>query len=121
MNIREMNALTRRVEQLKSKRARLRSDATNISPVLSGLPSGGGSTDKLGITVAQLTDIDEEINQLTAERNAHLARLSADILEENCIYMRYVKGYTWRRIAYEVSGRMDTEHSIKKRCQRYSW
>lgn len=121
MTLRELRSLQKRIDRLRSKRAWLRSNAQNVTPSLSGMPSGGGDSDKLGSTVAQIADIDAEIGALTAEYNAHIKRLSSDVFEESCILLHIVRGMTWRRIAFVVSGRADTEHSIKKRCQRYSW
>lgn len=121
MTLRELKSLQKRIDHLSSKRAWLRSNAQNTTPSLSGMPSGGGDSDKLGSTVAQIADIDAEISALTAEYNAHLKRLSSDVFEEYCILLHIVRGMTWRRVAFEVTGRADTEHSIIKRCQRYSW
>ena len=120
MTLSELKSLQKRIDRLRSKRAWLRSNAQNTTPSLSGMPSGGDS-DKLGTTVAQIADIDIEISALTAENNAHVKRLSSDVFEESCILLHIAGGMTWRRIAFEVTGRADTEHSIKKRCQRYSW
>ena len=121
MTLRELKSLKKRIDRLRSKRAWLRSNAQNTTPSLSGMPSGGGDSDKLGTAVAQIADIDAEISALTAEYNAHIKRLSSDVYEEYCILLHIVKKMTWRRVAFEVTGRADTEHSIIKRCQRYSW
>ncbi len=121
MTLSELKSLQKRIDRLRSKRAWLRSNAQNVTLSLSGMPSGSGDSDKLGSTVAQIADIDAEISVLCGKYNAHVKRLSSDVFEEYCILLHIVGGMTWRRIAFEVTGRADTEHSIKKRCQRYSW
>ena len=121
MTLSELKSLQKRIDRLRSKRAWLQANAQNITQSLSGMPSGGGDSDKLGMAVAQIADIDAEISALTAEYKAHLSRLSCESFVENCIFLHIVKKMSWRRVAFEVTGRADTEQSIIKRCQRYSW
>ncbi len=121
MTLRELKSLQKRIVRLRSKRAWLRSNAQNTTPSLSGIPSGGGDSDKLGTAVAQIADIDAEISALTAEYNAHIKSLSSDVFEESCIFLHIVKGMTWRRVAFEVTGRADTANSIRMKCYRYYW
>ena len=121
MTLRELKSLQKKIDRLRSKRAWLRSNAQNTTPSLSGMPSGGGDSDKLGTTVAQIADIDAEISALAAEYNAHVKRLSSDVYEEYCILLHIVKGMTWRRIAFEVTSRSDTADSIRMKCYRYKW
>lgn len=121
MTIREIKSMNRRISQLMRKLERLKSDAFNVTPSLSGMPGSENVSDKLGAAVAEIADIEGEIAALTGARNAELSRLSVDVDEENCIYLFLVRGYTWRRIAQITNGRMDTVNSIKKRCYKYEW
>ena len=121
MTLSELKSLQKRIERLRSKRARLRSEAQKVTPTLSGMPPSDSGSDKVGEAVAQIADISAEIDALTAEYNSHVSRLSRDKFVENCIFLRLVKRMSWRRVAFEVTGRADTEQSIIKRCQRYFW
>lgn len=121
MTIREIKKFNREIAKLKRKLERLKSDAFNVTPSLSGMPGSDNVSDKLGAAVAEIADIEREIAELTVERDAHLQRLSVDVDEENCIYLFLVRGYTWRKIAQITDGRPDTTNSIKKRCYKYDW
>ena len=121
MTLSELKSLQKRIERLRSKRARLRSEAQKVTPSLSGMPPSDNGSDKVGTAVAQIADISAEIDALTAEYQVHINRLSREQFVENCIFLRMVKRMSWRRIAFEVTGRSDTEYSIKMRCYRYRW
>lgn len=121
MNIREIKMLNSQISQLMRKLERLKSDAFNVTPSLSGMPGAHNVADKLGTIVSEIASVEEQIAALTAKRDSELSRLSPNVDEENCIYLFLVRRYTWRRIAQITGGRMDTVDSIKKRCYRYEW
>lgn len=62
-----------------------------------------------------------EIDRLTAEYNRAIDRLSMDVWEEKCIYLFWVKNYSWKKIAQIVTGRVDTADSLRVRCSKYKW
>lgn len=121
MTIREMKHINSEIKKLLKKLERLRSAAVNISPVISGMPPGGGSADKLGINVAQIADVERQLAQFRALRDYHINRLSIDNDTENCIWLHLARGYSWRKIANLTDGRPDTADSIRMRCYRYRW
>lgn len=121
MNIREIKENDRKIAALSRKLERLKADALNVTPTLTGMPGSGQMSDKIGSCIAEIDDTEQELKRLIAIRDKSLRRLSKDIDEENCIYLFLVRRYSWRRIAQITDGRLDTVASIKKRCYKYEW
>ena len=121
MTIREIKEMNRIIDRLRSKLGRLRSDVTNMSPSLSGMPGNQNVSDRIGRCVSEIADIEHTLNDLISKRDHEYRRLSKEIFEENCIYLFLVRRYSWRRIAQLMTGRIDTADSIRKRCYRYKW
>lgn len=120
MTAKEIKQINKEISRLKAKVIRLESEAISTAPKLSGLPGGGGDSDKIGNAVSQITDIQREIQNLEILRNSALNRLSRDIFEENCLFMRLSLHYSWTKIAVQVGGN-NTPDGIRKICERYSW
>lgn len=120
MTAKEIKRINKEISRLKAKVIRLESEATNIAPKLSDSPGGGGTSDKIGNAVTQITDIQREIQNLEILRNSALNRLSRDIFEENCLFMRLSLHYSWNKIALQVGGN-NTADGIRMMCERYSW
>ena len=121
MTAREIKQINKEIVKLRSKITRLESEAFKITPTLSELPSNGNNvSDKVGNSVAEITDIKREIQNLEILRNSALNRLSREKFEENCLFMRLSLHYSWRKIAMQIGGN-NTPDSIRKMCERYSW
>lgn len=120
LTAKKIKHINKEISRLKAKVIRLESEATNTSPKLSDSPGGGNVSDKIGNAVTQITDIQREIQNLEILRNSALNRLSRDIFEENCLFMRLSLHYSWNKIAMQVGGN-NTVDSIKKMCYRYHW
>lgn len=118
ITISEIKYINKEIQRLRAKLARLESEAYNVTPKLSDAPSGDGSSDKVGNVVSQITDIEIDIQSLELKRNMALNMLSCDKFEENCLYMRLKKNYSWAKIAGKVGM---TVESLKKMCYRYRW
>lgn len=118
ITIGEIKNINKEIQRLRAKLGRLESEAYSTSPKLSAAPAGGGSSDKVGSAVSQITDIKIDIQSLELKRNMALNMLSRDKFEENCIYMRLSLRYSWPKIAGIVGSNVD---SVKKMCYRYSW
>ena len=117
----EIKQINKEIARLRSKIIRLESGAFKITPTLSEAPAfGGGISDKVGNSVAEISDIKREIQNLEILRNSALNRLSRDIFEENCLFMRLSLHYSWRKISMQVGGN-NTPDSIRKMCSRYKW
>jgi hypothetical protein len=118
MTIGEIKFINKEIQRLNSKLVRLESEAYKVTPKLSGTPPAGGSSDKVGNAVSQITDIKIDIQALVLKRDMALNMLSREKFEENCIYMRLKLHYSWARIAASVGTSVD---GLKKMCYRYSW
>lgn len=120
MTAKKIKHINKEISRLKAKVIRLESEATNTAVKLSDTPGGGNVSDKIGNAVTQITDIQREIQNLEILRNSALNRLSRDIFEENCLFMRLSLHYSWTKIALKVGGN-NTADGIRKVCERYSW
>ena len=120
MTLKEIKNINKEIARLRAKIMRLRNEAENISPVITGMPYNAGTSDKVGNIVAQMSDIQKEIQNLEILRNSALIRLSRDIFEENCLFMRLALHYSWTKIALEIGGG-NTGDGIRMRCERYNW
>jgi hypothetical protein len=118
ITIREIKYINKEIQNLKAKLIRLESEAYNVTPRLTDSPPSGGTSDKVGNVVSQITDIKIDIQALVLKRDMALNMLSRDKFEENCIYMRLKLRYSWAKIAAVVGSGVD---SVKKMCYRYSW
>lgn len=120
MTVKEFKYINREISRLKAKVIRLEDDATNTAVKLSDTPGSGNSSDKIGNAVTQIADIKNEIQRLETLRNSALNRLSRDVFEENCIYMKLKLHYGWTKIAMKVGGNNKGDN-IRKMCGKYKW
>lgn len=120
MTAKEIKRMNKEISRLRSKIVRLKNDAMNTSPNVTGVPGSNQVSDKVGNAVTQVADIQREIQNLEILRNSALNKLSRDILEENCLFMRLNLHYSWTKIAVECGGG-NTADSVRKMCERYKW
>lgn len=120
MTAKEIKRINKEISRLRAKVVRLESEAVNTAPNLSDTPVAGGVTDKIGNAVVEIADIQREIQNLEILRNSALNRLSRDIFEENCLFMRLSLHYSWTKIAVQVGGN-NTADGIRMMCERHSW
>lgn len=120
LTAKEIKYINKEISRLKAKVIRLENETTNTSVKLSDMPGSDGSSDKIGNIVAQIADIQREIQRLEILRNSALNRLSRDIFEENCLFMRLSLRYSWAKIAVQVGGN-NTADGIRMMCERHSW
>ena len=120
MTAKKIKYINKEISRLKAKVIRLESEAVNTTSRLSDTPGVCGASDKIGNAVTEITDIQREIQNLEILRNSALNRLSRDIFEENCLFMRLSLHYSWAKIAMQVGGN-NTADGIRKICERYSW
>lgn len=120
LTIKEIKKINKEISRLKTKAIRLESEATKVTQTLSDMPGAGNASDKVGNIATQVADIQREIQNLEILRNSALNRLSKDIFEENCLFMRLSLRYSWTKIALQVGGN-NTADGIRKVCERYSW
>lgn len=120
LTVKDIKNINKDISKLRSKIARLEGEATNTSPNISGMPVANSTSDKVGDAVTQIVDTQKQIQNLEILRNSALNRLSRDVMEENCIFMRFSLNYSWTRIAMECGGN-NTADSVRKMCDRYKW
>lgn len=120
MTAKEIKRINKEIARLRSKVLRLEAEATKTTTNLSFTPTVSGTSDKVGNAVSQIVNIQREIQNLEILRDSALNRLSREIFEENCLFMRLSLHYSWTKIAMEVKGN-NTADSIRVMCNRYSW
>mgnify|MGYP002726051582 FL=1 len=121
MTAREIKDINREISRLRAKMARIRAEADNTAVTLGEriVPSGQTS-DRVGKAVAQIADIQRDIQNLEIRRNSALNSLSRDDFVENCLFMHLGLKYSWAKILTKVGGN-NTIDSIKKMCYRHRW
>lgn len=120
MTIKKIKEINKEISRLKTKAIRLESEATKVTQTLSDMPGTGNVSDKVGKIVTQIADIQREIQNLEILRNSELNRLSRDIFEENCLFMRLSLHYSWVKIAMQIGGN-NTADNIRMKCRNYEW
>ena len=126
MTIRDLSQLyylNLEIEKQKQRLLELESDAFNISPQLTGMPSGSNANDKVGTYAAEIADLKElislNIQKCWYERN-RLERYIQKIDDSQIrqiMTLRFVDGLRWEQVADELKG--VTSESVKKQCYRY--
>ena len=120
LTIREIKGINRQISQLRSKVIRLEAEATKTTQTISDMPGTANVSDKVGTITSQIADIQREIQNLEIYRNSALNRLSRDVFEENCIFMKLSLRYSWVKIAMQIGGN-NTADNIRMKCKDYEW
>ena len=118
MTLREVKQIDKEIRRLSLRLSNLESIVCSTAPKFADTPSGGGTSDKIGKAVAEIADINTEIQALRFRRDTAVNKLDLQKYEDNCLYMRLKRGMSWAQIAAIVSS---TPDSIKKMCYRYIW
>ena len=105
MTAREIKDINREISRLRAKMARIQAEADNTAVTLGEriVPSGQTS-DRVGNAVAQIADIQRDIQNLEIRRNSALNSLSRDDFVENCLFMHLGLKYSWAKIAVDTGG-----------------
>lgn len=127
MTVKEMSQLyhlNREIEQLEKQLEELECLAEGTTQVITGMPHGGGTSDKVGRYAVRIADLQSMIDNRKARCWDELRRLNAyiddveDSLTRQILTLRYVNGLSWQQVADNVGG-ANTEDSVKKICYRY--
>ena len=85
-------------------------DQRRLSPSLTGMPSGGGEQDKVGLYAAEIADlrgiIEAKHQQCLYERNRlerYIAGIEDSFLRQVFTY-RFVNGLPWKQVAACIGG-----------------
>ena len=118
MTYKEIKIIDKEIHRLQSRLGMLESKVCSTTPKLSDMPNGSGSGDKIGRAVAEIADLNAEIQALRFRRDFAINKLNLQKYEDNCLYMRLKCGMSWAKIAAKVGS---TPDSIKMMCHRYIW
>ena len=102
--------LKREIKEQQKRIKELEAAATSCSSKIDGLPSGEGINDKIGNYAVQIADLKSLLDLNLKKCFYELNRLNRYIqsVEDSQMRMiltlRYVRGLTWQKIAYEIGG-----------------
>ena len=127
MTIKELSQLYWLNKEIDRDNERLRALELAAQPaaqVLTGMPRGNATSDRVGRYAAEIADlrgiISAKITQCIYER-ARLERYIADVPDSftrQVMTLRFVNGLTWRQVAACIGGG-NTEDAVRKVCTRY--
>ncbi len=111
--------LKREIKEQQKRIKELEAAATSCAVNINGLPSGTGVSDKIGNYAAQIADLKSLLDLNLKKCFYELNRLNRYIqsVEDSQIRMiltlRYVRGLTWQKVAYEI-GENDEQYPRRK-------
>lgn len=127
MTLKELSQLyylNREIEMLKSKIAELEAQAANTANNITGMPKGGGISDKtgrIGTEIAYYKAIlDERIllcRFTLIKLNEYISKCD-DSFVRLILEYRFINGLPWQQVAANI-GMSATEYSVKKAAYRY--
>ena len=127
MTLQELNNLRKyplEIKQLQERILQLQRQTESATQMFSGMPSAKGNGDRISDIIASYVDEQNKLQRLIAKRQREeLNAMSyiSDICDSqlrSIFLMRFLKGYSWTKIANEIGGG-NTADSIKKSVYRY--
>ncbi len=116
--------LLQRIYRAEDILAGLQSAVCPGAQKLTGMPAAPGVKDKLGDFAAEITDMQQLIEQLKQQAEQERAKVAAyinsiDDEQTRLIFrLRFLHCLTWAEVA-EIIGRKNTAAAIKSVCYRY--
>ena len=106
-DLRRLRSYPERLQSLEQQKEQLRAAVTNMTQRLTGMPSGGDGHDRMMAFVARLDELETRFAELIAEQAETRLRVERALLQlpeqqERVLRLRYLEGYSWRRIAYRT-------------------
>lgn len=96
------------INDMLREKERIMSRLTRMTSSISGMPHGGGESDKLTDGVGKLVELDKEIDarvdglvELRREIEGKISALDSD-MQRRLLKLRYIDGMTWERVAVEM-------------------
>ena len=111
--------LKKEIKEQQRRLAELEETATNCSAQITGLPSGRGISVKTGNYAAQIADLRALLDSNLKKCFDELNRLNRyiqsvdDSQMRTILRLRYIRGLTWQRIAFEI-GEHDEQYPRRK-------
>lgn len=127
MTVKEMSQLyylNREIEHLQRQLEELECLAEGTTQVITGMPHGSGTSDKVGRYAVRIADLRSMIDNRKARCWDELNRLNAyidgveDSLTRQILTLRYVNGLSWQQVADSVGGGISSD-GVRKIQQRY--
>ena len=116
--------LKKEIKEQQRRLAELEVAATNCSSKITGLPSGEGISDKVGKYAAKIADL-KTLLELNLEKSFYeLNRLDRfiqsieDSLLRQIMVYRFVNGYSWSKIAFQIGGN-NTPDGLRIKMMRF--
>lgn len=115
--------LNNEIKQQKRKLAELENAATKTNQPLTGLPSAGNTSDKVGAYAAEIADLRALIAiniqkcLLEKKRLERYIQGIDDSLTRQIFRHRFIDGMRWEEVADALQG--VSSESVKKQCYRY--
>ena len=116
--------LNREIKMWQKELERLECQSLLKGQQLSGMPGGGGSSDKVGDLAVKKTDIQLIIEgklkeiQLQRERIIGYINSIEDSMMRQIVFYRNVSCMSWRQVSVEIGGN-NTEDGIRKLYDRF--
>lgn len=127
MTLKELSSvyyISKEIEEIEDEIEKLRTTAEKITSVITDMPRGGGVTDKLTDTVAQIADYQTELADALIRKANEQIKISKyieeieDITTRLIFRLRFLSLLQWTEIAFRVGGN-NTEASCKMMCYRH--
>lgn len=116
--------LKKEIRQLEQRIRELETAATNCTAQITGLPQGPGINDKIGNYAAQIADLksllDLNLKKCFYELNRldrYIQSVDDPLLRQIMMY-RFVSGYSWRKIAFQIGGN-NTPDGLRIKMMRF--
>lgn len=127
MTLQELNNLRKypiEIKQLQERILQLQRQTESATQMLSDMPSKKGNGDRIADIIVSYVDEQNKLQRLIAKRQ--LEELNAmsyisDIYDSqlrSIFLMRFLKGYSWTKIANEIGGG-NTADSVRMQVTRY--
>lgn len=108
--LRGYKALILRRDSLLREIERLRESITGTTVALKeDVVSGGGASDRMGATVAQIVDAEEALKPVLAEIGREVSRIMAaiesvpDEMQKTVLTLRYIEGLDWVKVSERIN------------------
>lgn len=120
----QLKYLEQEIYYQKKQLEELMATASSCAASMSDIPHASIKSDKIGIYGSEIADLitllEETIEKRVQER-LKLERYIQTVEDSSMrqiLSMRYIQGYSWRKIAHRVGGN-NTEDSVRKSHDRY--
>ena len=116
--------LKKEIAGYEEKIKELEEMAESTTAKITGMPRGGGTSDKVGECATAIAFYKDFLKQAIAKRittEIEILRYVESINDaelRRIMFLRFIQQKTWQQVADEIGGN-NTEDSVRKRCNRY--